>query len=369
MIEFLNTLVLLGSLQGIIMSAVLWLSVPRLYASRLLAVIIFLAALPGIHYFLHYRQFFGQGPCSDLVHAVIPWVSVMALGPMIHFYVRAVIDPTFRIKGKWAWWCLPIIIDLFPKMTELAFLSGIVPHGLLANRGEMVRFIDQYNVYADLPRWISLAGYTLYSRVYLARYRASKIPAISNQQLIIHWLNKFLNLFTAFVALWLIFLVPYLLPGTSTQLLKTMGWFPVYLPMAFMIYWLGLKSHRNGLHKKAVPIRQLQDVAARLISMMESDRLFLDPALDLSRFATRSGIPAKQVSASLNQALGKSFNQFVNEYRIAEFNLIASDPMMKTFTIAGMAAKCGFASAATFQRAFRQVTGSSPTEYKRRKAS
>jgi AraC-like DNA-binding protein len=65
----------------------------------------------------------------------------------------------------------------------------------------------------------------------------------------------------------------------------------------------------------------------------------------------------------LNNHLNKSFNEFVNEYRIEEVKKRLVEKGNEHLTISGIALDCGFNSQATFQRAFKHVTGVSPKEY------
>jgi AraC-like DNA-binding protein len=90
--------------------------------------------------------------------------------------------------------------------------------------------------------------------------------------------------------------------------------------------------------------------------------MFLDPELTLSHVVKATGIRQKTISAVLNQHAGKSFNEFVNQYRIEELKkrLLKSQSHL---TITGIAFECGFNSQATFQRTFKQFTGVSPTEF------
>jgi len=67
----------------------------------------------------------------------------------------------------------------------------------------------------------------------------------------------------------------------------------------------------------------------------------------------------------LNQHLHlKVFNEFVNEYRVEVFKEKLQDRQWINLTIAAIAYECGFNSQATFQRAFKQSTGFSPSEFR-----
>jgi AraC-like DNA-binding protein len=65
----------------------------------------------------------------------------------------------------------------------------------------------------------------------------------------------------------------------------------------------------------------------------------------------------------LNQHLQKSFNEFVNGYRVEAFKQNIRQSRHDNRTILAMAFDAGFNSQATFQRAFRSNTGMSPREY------
>lgn len=99
---------------------------------------------------------------------------------------------------------------------------------------------------------------------------------------------------------------------------------------------------------------------------MEQDKLFLNPHLDVPGLANATGIAGKLISATLNQYLHSNFSQFVNEYRVAEFKRQVLLPGATDWTMAGLAASCGFSSQATFQRIFKQLTGITPGEFKKK---
>lgn len=77
-----------------------------------------------------------------------------------------------------------------------------------------------------------------------------------------------------------------------------------------------------------------------------SDHIYLNPDLNLHALAQHTGIPQKTISAVLNQYIKKSFNEFVNEYRVEAFKQKLQQPAMNSFTIAGIPSECGFNSKA-----------------------
>jgi len=74
-------------------------------------------------------------------------------------------------------------------------------------------------------------------------------------------------------------------------------------------------------------------------------------------------IAQKNISAVLNQHLHKSFNEFVNEYRVHAIKERLLKGETHHFTIAGIAYEEGFNSLPTFQRAFKSILGQTPKEF------
>jgi AraC-like DNA-binding protein len=159
------------------------------------------------------------------------------------------------------------------------------------------------------------------------------------------------------------------IPAFSQHLLNWVDWYPIYIPMSILIYWLGINGYLiTQFQPKKISQPLPNDVFNQTIQAlqiaMEQDKLYLNPDLSLDILAQHTGIAQKTISAALNRHLDKTFNEFVNEYRIAAFKEKFTGEDNGHLTIAGIAAECGFNSQATFQRTFRQFTGLSPSAYK-----
>ncbi|MCU0348885.1 MAG: helix-turn-helix transcriptional regulator, partial [Saprospiraceae bacterium] len=96
---------------------------------------------------------------------------------------------------------------------------------------------------------------------------------------------------------------------------------------------------------------------------MTDERLYLEPELTLSDLARRLQTNASVLSAVVNRAFGKNFNDFVNEYRVEAVKRLLEDPKASHLSLLGIGLECGFNSKSTFNRAFRKVTGVAPSEW------
>lgn len=368
----LHTVILLGIVQGFIMSGLLFFSKKQRYANRLLAVLILLITLASVNLYGTYNNW-GQNNTVRLVFDIIPLVVIMPFGPLIYFYVQAFSDPAFRISRQQRRHFLPVIIDFVPGIIVIVFIAGLLLHVFNAKIGPAWgNFIDTYNVYADVPRWACISIYVWLSIKHLAGLKAKN--AMEPQ---FNWLKQFLQVLLAFQAIWLVFLIPYVIPGLTDKLLDAVDWYPIYIPMAIMVYWLGIKGYMASQAPVAaakvqpapqtvLPAGLIQQAITALENAMQQDKLYLNPALSVDVVAKHVQLPPKTISAVLNQHINKSFNEYINGYRINEFKERVLQPDTDNFTIAGIAQDCGFNSQATFQRSFKQVTGLSPSEYRKR---
>lgn len=100
-----------------------------------------------------------------------------------------------------------------------------------------------------------------------------------------------------------------------------------------------------------------------LLAYMDNERPYLDPELSLTDLARRLKTNTSVLSPVINAGTGKNFNDFVNQYRIEAFKRQALDPASQHLSLLGIALDCGFNSKATFNRAFRKLTGQSPREF------
>ena len=98
---------------------------------------------------------------------------------------------------------------------------------------------------------------------------------------------------------------------------------------------------------------------------MELDKVYLNPNLNLDILSQHTSIPSKTISSVLNQHLQKSFNEFVNGYRVEEVKRRLQESQQSNLTILGTGLECGFNSKASFQRIFKEMTGVSPGEYQK----
>ncbi|MBO9642337.1 MAG: AraC family transcriptional regulator [Pseudacidovorax sp.] len=101
----------------------------------------------------------------------------------------------------------------------------------------------------------------------------------------------------------------------------------------------------------------------RLSELIQSQQLFVDPALSLPSLAARLDLTTHQLSELLNSRLGKSIARFVREQRIeAAKAMLCEEPSASVLSV-GLAV--GFAAQSNFYEAFRDIEGMTPGQYRK----
>ena len=296
--------------------------------------------------------------------------------------------------------------DSFPTLkghlVALYFIIMYYTGSDLPQDGSVSWFIDSYQVYADVPRWISLTVYLVASRQLVIRSEQSS-PATRKLARFHRRLRQIINAFLVVQAAWLALLVPYVIPKYTGWVLDNIGWLPVYIPLAILIQTIVTYGYLSGKQQSDGKIKlfveeeafsrasafaavtapagsfgastsdratvgsgpvSVVDIAAAIQRAMEIEKLYLDPRLDVNLLATHVGCSPKFISSVLNNHIGSSFNTFVNYFRVEEVKRRLSSADCRHLTILGIGLECGFNSGATFQRCFKQLADMSPSEYR-----
>ena len=103
----------------------------------------------------------------------------------------------------------------------------------------------------------------------------------------------------------------------------------------------------------------------RLIAAMAAGA-WLQQSLTIGDLAAQLGVPEHRLRALINQRLGyRNFSAFLNRHRIAEAKARLADPNHVALPVLTIAMDLGYGSLAPFNRAFREATGQTPTDFRR----
>ncbi|ENZ80663.1 MULTISPECIES: helix-turn-helix domain-containing protein [Caulobacter] len=103
----------------------------------------------------------------------------------------------------------------------------------------------------------------------------------------------------------------------------------------------------------------------RLRTLVEIEKVHLEPDLTFADFARRMGAPERTVRQLINHRLGHDhFRAFLNARRVAEAKRLLADPARAGDKLIAIALDSGFSSLASFNRAFQAVEGQPPSAFR-----
>lgn len=113
--------------------------------------------------------------------------------------------------------------------------------------------------------------------------------------------------------------------------------------------------------------QQDQRLAVRLRTVMDQERAYREAGLTIASLAERLNVPEYRLRRLINQRLGhRNFVTYVNGYRLTEAQQALADPAQVRVPVLTIALDAGFQSIGPFNRAFKALSGETPTEYRRR---
>ncbi len=326
----------------------------------------------------------------------IPIDGQLLVGPLLWFYVLRMMD--HRLPGR------------FGRLAHLApGLLQLTVHGcaFILNADDKYEFwTDTYEPWLKpLFFWagqLALIIYLLLSHRTLERWRDITEAQFSDTRPVaMQWLHRLVVLFAVFAAVAITLgLVPeavhqtgFILPTDVMKLLIVcaIGWqgfrqvevIRVAQPTTGPATALPAPNDRGAEadpSSSTMPVEVMElpeDLAStkfdpailqRIVEIMEQRSLFRQPDLTLMDLALAVQLPAKVVSATINNGTGSTFLRWVNGYRVEAVKAAIAKGEHRSKSLLGLALDAGFSAKSTFNRAFRNHEGCSPSEWVERSA-
>ncbi len=349
----LSTLLLVGAVQGIIMSVIIMLKKqdPQV---RSYALVGFLLVLSYENFDTYLYAYLQQGVVIfDFFSFTIPHAAPACL------YLYA--------SSHWRQsWPRPLWHYFLPFLLLLTVRSGIVLMPVVEPSLEPanVLALDIYRVAFEPLLIVNLIAYMI---KILIEYRQSKI-----EDHLKPWTSVFIWMISGANAVIVLLLA---INWFSTDEFMLNVIFAIGVIVSFLIYWLAffgyertktvfVESQRSEqFYWNSLQASEIDNCLQKIEFAFREQKCYRDQQLTLSRLAEQLGESPKLVSAVLNQKIGMGFNEYLNRFRVEEVKRNLTNTSKPHLSITGIGLDAGFNSIATFQRAFKQHTGQTPTEY------
>ena len=338
---------------------------------RLLGTTMILLSLYLINYLLYLTEAIYYVP-----HAVGAFYPITFLiGPTFYFFVKSFLQPEFYFKEIH-------LLHLTPF-----FLSIIMTGRLYAAPVEYKLKLIDWFLHPDgsFTWWDMIRGndftYHIIAYILAAYLLAKKVESIPLKKEQTKWLRQFSFVFLWFMILQLIFnffafalnfssfTFEYVLAAITAIGIHIVGYHTLG-----QIKLQPISTEKNTVQNgekdgngkyKTSPLTHEQIIVFKnkLLQLMEMEKPHLNTNLKISELANLIGLPSHHLSQILNEGMQTSYYDFINQYRIklAQEKLI--EEKYRHYSILAIGMECGFTNKTTFNRAFKKITGMTPSEY------
>jgi AraC-like DNA-binding protein len=315
---------------------------------------------------------------TPLIHTIpyfflVPFGMIFLYGPLLYLYSKSILDSNFIWKPKYWLHFIPYIIQLslnlplytapidFWERFNGEFLSGNLPIRSFEKIAYAIQDIHLLTYLVIIYLWINESK---------KRFgNAQFIISISARITWVKQLTLCLAIFLVTVSsLYLsVLLNGYYMPVTNyiyTLVISSVIYFIAYKmilkpELIILDFTKKYKSYRVFENDEG------DDYIRKVKSQLEEHKIFTNPELKLADFAVLIGLPQHQLSKLINEKLGKSFNDLINEYRVNEFISRIKDPGFQNLSIFGIAMDVGFNTKSSFNNTFKKITGKTPSEFRK----
>jgi AraC-like DNA-binding protein len=301
----------------------------------------------GTHMRFH-RQIFLVGQLAFLV------------GPLLFFYVKSLLDAHFVMR-KWDWlhflpFPLAALGSIIVFQEYEPFLIWKFPGRVYFSGAVLVQ-----NLVYCLASFNILRSYGLTLRSFISYIDDAKL----------NWIRVFVG---GYIVLWIVQLQVFM----AWDVLESPPWCPyarsLYFLTTFLLFnglvLIGLKKpeifHQGRKYEYSIlKNTDKEQYREKLNSLMDRERLYLNPSISLAEIAERLDIAPRYVSQIINETYQRSFHDFVNKYRIDESKRLLLQKN-QNLNILGIALDAGFNSKSAFNNAFKRHEGVTPKEFRKR---
>lgn len=284
--------------------------------------------------------FFYFNPQLSNVFIQIGLSACISIGPFLFLYLKS---QTNNEKLNWGFHIVPYLIGI----TVLGIVYPYVGRKAIWSKWIVKGIYIQWLVYIVFSiKYISPIFYKLKKKESFTKIDIWLLSIYFGVALI--WLAYSIAAYTSYIVGALSF----------TFILYLIALLLVFKNSQSSTFFQEKEKYKN---KKLDPIT-IEGIKQKILLIAEKE-LFLNPNLTLDETAKELKISKHLLSQYLNEKIGKSFTNFINEYRIEKAKeLLASK---NNYTIEGLGYDSGFNSKSTFFTTFKKITGKTPSDYQK----
>ncbi len=350
-LSIFDLLLLLGAGQGLFVAFLLYRrKVSNRPAANYLLALVFLVSI-----LLVFKVGFQKEWVAYLGEVILlPDVILFIFGPCIWLFVRHLLRLPKVPGKKLIWHALPAFVHIF-------ILNTVLGQHLVQNWEYLsVRQIILSFYGIEGAAIISLFSYLLAS-LRLVQAHRSQLEATP---IAARFLPIFFRIGLVLAGCWTVSFCIHIFVFDPTYTAYRVFWFLLVGYIYWMAYTVLLRTELFDLPPAPKTITLDDERTIQQIKVfMEEQQPYMESTLKLGDLAELLNLPRHELSRLLNHGFGQTFFDFINTYRIQAFIALRNDAREADKSILQLAYQVGFNSKSAFNRAFRKITGVSPSDY------
>jgi AraC-like DNA-binding protein len=360
-----STLLALGFIQGAVYALLLWVRGIRNERSSdiLLGWLLVAACVEILPYTL---GFLGINILWERLF-FFPHSMGMLIGPLFYFYFIVQTNSEFRFSRKHILHLAPfLLVAGYHLIIWLMGKDFVMAWDAEVHRGYHINTLEEVGYFISNITYFMLA-----LKLYTAYRKWTPTMFSDPDSISFSWYRNFLiSIGLAIAFSWLMRVV-----DSYWNLPYQQDWWDKVF-VIFIIYYISISGYSQSQRQRIVyaginrelakPIITLADdhlLNNKLQTSMQDQKLYRKSDLSLHELAGLLDCTASKLSAHINTAHQKNFNDFINSYRVQEVKQMLEAGKHKTLSLLGIGLDAGFNSKATFNRVFKKLTGMTPNEY------
>lgn len=297
-------------------------------------------------------------------------------GPILFFYILSFIHENLKLRKKDLLHLIPIIIYVGYKTT----IKSLDLVDCLDDKG-CFKSDNIYSVISVLMKLFILLGYVVLSKRLINGIKNDKLLNIRTNLNSYNWLNSITQgvivLISIVILIEVLFILKVPFAIDKTRLVNIIV---TLFIISFVYIWnryayifarpfegVNNNSDQTEKYKDGLADDILIEHYNQIVGYLEKTEAFTDNDLTLKKLSGLTGISEKDISQVINRKTESSYSDFINSYRVKLFIKKLEDNEHKQKTLLSLAYDCGFNSKSTFNRAFKQIIGATPSEYLKEK--
>ena len=288
--------------------------------------------------------------------------SLLIAFSSLYFYIASLTQNLFRFQKKHIVHLIPILIFL---------LIWVFPLPIIEQYHHSSFLIILYKYYNNIQGIIYVF---LINGLVNQHQQILKDLTSTARENDLNWVRIMVILLLIVIAFWT-------LSGFEKDTLNLTGY-----SLLIFSYWLGyhiiaqkgiyrsmppgfevteLKQREKRYKNSTLSVPEKSEMVEHIKHFMETEKPYLNNELTLTSLADRLQMKPIHLSQILNEEFKENFYSFINRYRVNESKKMLLQRRYSHYNILGIALESGFNSKTTFNKAFKENTGVSPSEFQR----